>query len=155
MGLTSTRISPSDQFSHHFFLPFGNQLAEIQIQRLPCARAIEMFLLVYHFLLEQKRCLLVVFLNNVIDDAPSRVRCVEEAFYSSAMADHSVPILLFQDLLPFISIIKLSEFIPHCGGEDNILCTSGTSEFSEGEEIAVLCCGHPQTNDALHIHNSR
>jgi len=154
MGPTPIRISPCDRFSHHVCLSF-NQLAEIQIQRLPCARVLEMFLLVYPFLLEQKRCLLIVFFNNVVDDAPSRVRCVEEAFYRNAMADHNVPIFRFH-LLLFISIIKLGvESIPHRGGEDDVLCTFGTSKFCEREEIAVVCCEHPQFVDSLHIHNPR
>ena len=154
MGPTAIRIAPSDRFLHRIFLSF-NQLAEIQIQRFPCSRILEMFLLVHPFLLEQKWCLLVVFVNNVVDDTPSRVRCVEEAFYSSAMVDHSVPILLFRALLPIIPIIKLGEFIPHRGGEDDVLCTSRTSEFSEHEEIAVGCCEHPLFVDWVDIHNPR
>ena len=122
--------------------------SEIQIQHLPCVRLREKFLLHYHFFLEQKRCLLVVFVNNVVDDAPSRVRCVEEAFYNSAMVDHVIPMFLFQVLLPYTSIIKMGEHVPPCGGQDDVLFNIfATNEFCEHVEIEVGRCGHPRISD--------
>ena len=152
MGPISIGIAPSDRSLHRMFLSL-NQHVEIHRQCSPCGRRQKRLLLVHLFLLEQK-CGFVVIFNNVVDDAPSRVRCVEEASCSSAMVDHIVPIHLFQDGLSFISIIIHEVgLIPHCGSEDDILCTFGTSEFSEREEIPVGCCGHPRIGDSLDIHN--
>lgn len=53
------------------------------------------------------------------------------------MMDHDVPVL-FQALLPFTSIIELEVgLIPHRGGENDILCSTGTSKFCEHKEIAL------------------
>ena len=72
------------------------------------------------------------------------------------MVNHNFPILLFQTLLPFTSIILLwVELIPHRGGKDDIICTFATSKFSEHEEIAVGCCGHPCIGDSVDIHDPR
>ena len=130
------------------------------IQRFRSASLLQTLLLVHPFLLKLKHCLLVVFVsnNNIVDNAPNRVRCVEEAFYGSAMINHVVPVLLFQVLLPFNFnrfTKRGGELIPHRGGENDLLCSAGTGEFFEHEEIAVGCCGHPQISDSLHIHDPR
>jgi len=82
---------------------------------------------------------LPVVLNNAMDDAPSRARAVEEAFYVGVTVNHTLPIF-FQPLLPFISVIRRgANSIPHRGGEDDVLYISGTSEFCEHAEIFAAC----------------